>query len=201
MVGTFSGMTTFSGQFQTVSSCCCTGNATRGIYFAWRDIVTMKNGTLRVNLLLNRASQWADVNSFLPFKGRVDVIVKKNERLMVRIPSWVTDPKTVSCTVSGTRRSCGWEGRYLNVGAVKAGQTVTVQFPQTDDTVRTKICWYDKGNPQEKQYTVRVRGFNVVDIWPKESVIFPFYTNGAHRGDRVVWRRVERFAPAVEGYW
>lgn len=35
---------------------CCTGNGTRTIYQVWQDIVQWKEGHLRVNLLLNRAS-------------------------------------------------------------------------------------------------------------------------------------------------
>jgi hypothetical protein len=48
-----------------------------------------------VNLLLNRASAWADLDSYIPYEGRVDVRVKRDCELAVRIPEWVK-PELVS---------------------------------------------------------------------------------------------------------
>jgi len=51
-------------------------------------------------------------------------LMKRDERLKVRIPSWVTDPAKVKCTVNDKARECTWEGRYLVVGEVKKGETL-----------------------------------------------------------------------------
>ena len=48
---------------------CCTGNAARAIYYVWQNILRWEDGKLRVNLLLNRASAWADVDSHIPYEG------------------------------------------------------------------------------------------------------------------------------------
>ncbi len=202
MRGTFSGMTSATGQFQTVSSHCCTGNGTRGLYYAWRDILSADGGELRVNLLFNRASKWADVNSFLPYTGRVDVLMKSDQRLLVRMPSWVEDPATVQCDVDENPRECDWQGRYLAIGEVKAGQTVSVRFPLTDETVRTQIAWNSKQGRQTRDLTLRMRGFNVVDIWPRrEDVLFPFFADPRDRDGKVRWKTTQRFAPAHEAWW
>ena len=50
---------------------CCLGNSTRALYYLWENIVESKGDEFRVNLLLNRASAWADVYSFIPYAGRV----------------------------------------------------------------------------------------------------------------------------------
>src|SRR5262249_2882541 len=68
---------------------CCLGNGARALYYAWEGILDHKDDVLQVNLLLNRASRWADVNSHLPYTGRVDIRVKERNRLLVRIPEWV----------------------------------------------------------------------------------------------------------------
>ncbi|MBI4026586.1 MAG: hypothetical protein HY360_16485 [Verrucomicrobia bacterium] len=68
---------------------CCTGNATRAIYYVWENILTYKAGKLRVNLLLNRASPWADLNSHIPFTGKVDAKIKRDLDLEIRIAEWV----------------------------------------------------------------------------------------------------------------
>ena len=192
MIGTFSGMIAVNGFFQPVSSHCCTGNGNRGLFHAWRHIVTHRDGELRVNLLLNRASQWADVNSHLPFDGRVDIHPKKQLRLLVRIPLWVEDPSSVTCTVDALPRECGWDGRYLDIGSVQAGEEIQIAFPMTDETVKTEI----QGAP----YTLRIRGFNVVDIYPKNK-LYPFFDNETYRQDRTVWKKAVRFAPDDEEYW
>ena len=43
-----------------------------------------------MNLLLNRASKWADVYSYIPYEGRVDLRFKQPcESVLVRAPEWV----------------------------------------------------------------------------------------------------------------
>ena len=206
MIGTFSGMSGMTGQFQTVSSHCCTGNGNQGFYFAWSRILSATDDALRVNLLMNRASQWADVDSFLPFQGRVDVRMKSERALSVRIPSWVEDQEAVTCTVDGAERAGTWDGRYLNVGKVKQGAVVSITFPQPDRNVTTTHTWITNGKRDgtttQQTYTLRMRGFDVVDIWPRDpGVIFPFYVDEAAREDTVLWKSVTRFAPKVEGYF
>jgi hypothetical protein len=50
---------------------CCSGNAVRSIYYLWNHILGFEQGTVRVNLLLNRASPWMDLASYVPYEGRV----------------------------------------------------------------------------------------------------------------------------------
>jgi len=50
--------------------------------------VRESQGVAQVNLLLNRASPWLDIDSYLPYQGKV-VIRNKTARLIaVRIPRW-----------------------------------------------------------------------------------------------------------------
>jgi hypothetical protein len=189
MRGTFPVLVLENGQMDTVCQGCCTGNGNRALFYAWRRIVEEKDGVLRVNLLLNRTSQWADVNSLLPYAGRIEVTMKKAERLLVRIPSWVTGPSSVACTVDGARRTGAMQGRYLAVGAVAPGQKIVVEFPLELRKVQVKTF--------DSAYTLDVKGFDVVDIWPKNA-LEPFYAQPALRGEDVPWRTVERFTPRDE---
>ena len=80
---------------------CCTGNGTRTLYYAWEHIVQAKKGILRVNLLLNRASMWADVYSFIPYQGKVAIRMKKAISLLVRAPAWVgSTSNELKCLIS-----------------------------------------------------------------------------------------------------
>ena len=44
---------------------CCPGNGNQALYHAWEAIVRCKEGNAQVHLLLNRASPWLDIDSYL----------------------------------------------------------------------------------------------------------------------------------------
>ena len=81
---------------------CCLGNGSRAVFYIWRRMIDYNEGQLRINLLLNRASPWAEIHSYIPYEGRVDITIKKNLDLKVRIPEW-TQPGDVSCRVRRER--------------------------------------------------------------------------------------------------
>ena len=99
-VGSFAGWALPNDGHQRVLMQCCIGNAGRSMYYAWDSIVTRDGDCTDVNLLLNRASKWVDVDSHLPYEGKVVVKIKDAPRVSVRIPSW-TDRSQVTCTVNG----------------------------------------------------------------------------------------------------
>lgn len=92
---------------------CCTGNGTQGLYYAWEGIVRERGETAQVNRLLNRAAKLLDVDSFLPYAGKVVLRNKAARRIAVRIPGWVSRPR-VSWEVSSvswpTGKSCAGDG-------------------------------------------------------------------------------------------
>ena len=48
-------------------------------YYAWHGITRFDHGLAQVNLFLNRASPWMDVESYLPFEGKVILRNKQAE--------------------------------------------------------------------------------------------------------------------------
>jgi len=168
---------------------CCTGNSTRSIYYLWDSILAHADGKLKVNLLLNRASPWADVDSHLPYTGRVDVNIKQPVDLAVRIPEWVK-PGEVRCAVAGVERPPAFDGRYARVGAVQAGQTATLTFPNPE---RTESVWIEK-----HPYTLYLKGNTVVEIDPPGTVC-PLFQRAHYRENVTRWRKIERFVAAAHG--
>ena len=55
---------------------CCVSNGNRAWYFVWENILHFRDGKLRVNLLLNHASKWADIDSHVPYVGQVGIKIK-----------------------------------------------------------------------------------------------------------------------------
>ncbi|MGH7578212.1 MAG: hypothetical protein ACREM1_24240, partial [Longimicrobiales bacterium] len=203
MVGTFNGMAAANGLYQPTSSNCCTGNGARALYFAWKHILRDRSGLLHVNLLLNRASTLADVNSYLPYTGRVEVHMKQARRLRVRIPSWVA-AADVTCSVNGRSSACSMVGRYLDVGRVAPGDKVVVEFPPSRSHFDV-VAGAKTPAPFNRAYAVEMKGFVVVALTPKdprpEEIIVPAYTRADYREDTPRFRTTTRFAPYDELRW
>ena len=170
---------------------CCTGNAARAIYFIWEKILTFDAGRLRVNLLLNRASPWADVDSHVPYVGQVDVRIKRAADLSIRIPEWVS-PEQVNVCVNGDPRGLSWLGRYAGVGQVQPGDVATMTFPIAE---RTDELWVEK-----ELYQVVRKGNDVVAIRPPGKVC-PFYQRAHYRQNATRLRKIERFVSAEVFPW
>jgi hypothetical protein len=174
---------------------CCTGTCTRAIYYVWENMLDYREGRLRVNLLLNRASRWADVYSYIPYQGRVDIKIKKSNReLLVRAPEWVaTRSPRIECNVGGSPRPLAWAGRYLSAGAANAGDVVSLTFPMEERTVTEQIGGHS--------YTLVIRGNTVVSIDPPGKNVPLYLGREGYRSNQVAWRRVQRFVPDQAIVW
>ena len=179
---------------------CCTGEGSAALYRVWENILRFQDGKLRVNLLLNRASPWADVDSFLPYEGRVDVKVKRpmgvptatqSCELLVRIPEWVK-PEEVKCRVSDADRTLSWEGRYAVIGKVQPNDVATLTFPIFERTDKVQI--------QGKEYTLIRKGNDVVHIDPPGRYC-PLYQRDKYRENKVRTKKVERFVAQQQLDW
>lgn len=170
---------------------CCTGNGARAIYYVWESILTHAEGRLRVNLLLNRASQWADIDSHLPFTGRVDVHVKSSVDLEIRIPEWVS-PGQAAVTVNGAARDLDYDGRYARVGPVATGDEVVFSVPLFEVTHQIYV--------EKHPFTVVRRGNEVVWIDPPGHNR-PLFQRGHYRSGETLYTRVTRFVPDEEIRW
>jgi hypothetical protein len=170
---------------------CCTGNGTRTIYQVWHNILDWKADRLRVNLLMNRASLWADIDSHIPFAGRVEIKPKQNLALEVRIPQWA-DLEEVRCVVNQNQRPLAFESRYAQIGEVCAGEKVVFEFPITEKTETLTV--------EKQDYKVTIRGNDVVHIDPPGRN-WPLYQKGHYRSGETLWKDVTRWVPQEEIPW
>ena len=119
---------------------CCTYNGLIGFYHAWEGIVRGKGGVVQVNLLLNRASQWLDIDSYLPCEGKVQIHNKNASVISVRMPRWV-DLQAVRSWLEGGEVQPYSLGRCLVFDQVPPGNTLTVEFPVTESTETYQVGW------------------------------------------------------------
>ncbi|MDP7741818.1 MAG: glycoside hydrolase family 127 protein, partial [Lentisphaeria bacterium] len=160
---------------------CCTGNASRTIYWIWDCIVTREDGIVKVNLLMNRASQWLDVDSYLPYQGRVVLKIKDAATAAVRIPEW-TDRENVACTVGGAEHGYEWSGNYILIDGLTSGDVVDIRFPMVTQTSFRVIA-------ADTTYKLTVKGYTVIDIEPKGEIC-PLYNRNACQGDTAPMKKV-----------
>ena len=169
----------------------CCAESGPALYRVWKGIVDYRDGMLRVNLLLNRGSPWADVDSYIPYEGRVDVKIKQACDLSIRIPEWV-EPEQVSCRIDDQDHHVSWDGRYAVVGRVQPRDIVTLSFPIFERT--------DVVHIQGRDYTLIRKGNDVVRIDPPGQYC-PLYQRAHYRENQVRWRGKTRFVPDETIEW
>jgi hypothetical protein len=174
---------------------CCTGSSTRTLYYVWNRMVDFRDDQLRVHLLMNRASQWADIYSYIPYTGRVDVKMKRACRnVQLRAPEWIRSSSLeLACKVNGDPRALTWDGRYVNVGPLKKGDKIVVTFPIHELTVQENIG--------PVKYTLVLKGNTVVSIDPKGKNVPLYQGRERYRSDQAPLKEVTRFVSNENIVW
>lgn len=183
---------------------CCLGNGAVGLYMAWEAIVRESGGVAQVNLLLNCASPWLDVDSYLPYEGKVVLKNKTARKIHLRVPLW-SDKQAVRCRVNGNDAQLGWLGRYLILDGVKPGDQVVIEFPMIQTTERWTELVY------ETTYTCQFKGNTLVDISPRADRLaytkmssddgdifevkkgYPMYQREQYKQNQAPMRTIKRF--------
>jgi hypothetical protein len=200
-LGNFAGMSTPADIPRPWVMQCCTGNGTQGLYYAWEAIVRGEGDSAQVNLLLNRASPWVDIDSYLPHQGQVVLRVKSARRLAVRIPGWVARGKLRS-QVNGSARQGVWVGNYLTFGDLNQGDEVVLGFPVPESSVTYTVAAHIPG--QESVFEVRFRGSTAVAVSPHDEspTTYPLYQREHLRTDVAPLKRKRRFVAEriIEGW-
>jgi hypothetical protein len=140
---------------------CCNTNAPEGMYKAWEAIIQCTGQTVQVHLLLNRASPWMDVDSYLPYEGKVLLTNKKARKAQVRMPGWV-DKRAVRCRINGKELpALEWLQNYLLIEKLAPADRITIEFPVAETTERWTATTY------ETTYTCKFKGHTLTDIAPR----------------------------------
>ena len=165
---------------------CCTANGSMGLYYAWHAITRYQDGVATVNLFLNRASDWMDIDSYLPYEGKVVLHNKKAHTALVRLPHWLErdqtkaylDDQPINPTMSGP---------YLLFEKLDKG-TLRLEFPVPETTDRYTIG--------DREYTLKFRGSTLMDITPRSGnpAYFEYYSRKDKSATKAPMHTVTRFA-------
>ena len=187
---------------------CCLGNCSVALYKAWESIIRYKDGVAQVNLLLNRASSPLDLDSYLPYDGKVVLKNKLARKAYVRVPAWV-DKSAVKCRVNERQLALHWLNNYLIIEGLAAKDAVTIEFPVVETNEEHTEAAY------RQQYTCRFRGNTLMDISPRAarplrthdtsddgSVFdvnkgYPLYLRESYSGNQAPMKKVQRYVSAT----
>jgi hypothetical protein len=137
---------------------CCADAVVRAAHAVWDETVTGDASEARVNMAFNRESPLVRVISSLPHRGEVNVIVRAARRVLVRVPGWA--PRDgVRVFVDRQSLEISWDGSYVVLEGVRAGQQLTVTYPLRVAEIREPI--------NGVMYTEKWRGNTIVDIEPR----------------------------------
>ena len=165
---------------------CCTGNGSQGLYYAWEGITRFNDHVATVNLFLNRASAWMDIDSYLPYEGKVVLHNKQAETAMVRVPGWLT-AQDISIAVNGKKVVAPSTGRYLLIAGLKPKDTITLTFAVPETTEKYTIAG--------TTYTTKFRGSTLIDISPRATGphSYPLYQRDSWTETRAPMKTKERY--------
>jgi hypothetical protein len=191
---------------------CCAYNGLIAYYHAWRTTVQHTGGGAQVNLLLNRASPWLDVDSYLPHEGKVVIRNKSAHRLSVRLPRWAN---RAAMRVSLGERSVDawWLGHYVVLNDLSPKDVVTIEFPMVESTETHAVGWEGVKMPGWTEWSLparweppeaytpfvcRFRGNTLVEIGPREEGLgYPLYLRDHMKAETARMRQVTRYVSPV----
>ncbi len=131
---------------------CCTGNCAVALHVAWDSILSHQDGVVQVNLLLNRASAWLDVDSHLPHEGKVTLKNKTAHTVYLRKPLWA-DKAALRCRVDGKAVTPHWVDNYLAFPGLSGKEEIVVEFPVSETTETYTLPTYFMPNPAVREVT------------------------------------------------
>jgi len=173
---------------------CCSPHGNMGLFYAWDGSLRYCDGVARVNLLLNRASPFLDVDSYLPYEGKVVLKNKETKEALVRIPLWA-DRSAVRCTLGNREVAKVWFDQYLRFQKLEPGDILTLEFPVVETTEDWALG--------DQVHTCRFKGNTLIEIWPALQDGSPLYKRRAakYRATKAPMRKVTRYVTPQAVQW
>lgn len=139
---------------------CCGGSGTHAFFIAWKNAARFANGTLSVNLHLDKLLPQAEIRCYQPYQGLLTIQLIVPCNVKVRIPEFVKpEEMKVEPNMPGIKT---W-GNFLDFGHRAAGEIIRITYPLPIDQEKISA-----GNPGFRQYHYRVtwKGDTVVKMVP-----------------------------------
>ena len=143
-----------------------------------------------------------DIDSYLPYEGKVVLKNKTAREAFVRIPLWV-DRKAVRGTVDGQDVPNVWFGNYLRFTGLTPKDTVTISFPVAEWTEKWTVPNLGWPGPAQQVHACRFRGNTLVEITPPLMAGSPLYQRRPekYQARQAPVKKVTRFVSTLVLKW
>ena len=141
---------------------CCGGSGIHALYIAWKNAARFENGTLSVNLHIDKLLPQAEIRGFQPFAGLLTIQLKEACQVRIRIPDFV-NPSGMTVDVNDHPLQARAFGNYLVMGPHAMGDTIKLSYPLPLTAEQVEI-----GNAGFRHYRYRAtwKGDTVVRMEP-----------------------------------
>ncbi|MEK4852211.1 hypothetical protein NST04_20350 [Paenibacillus sp. FSL H7-0756] len=160
MIGGFTGGSLVNSmslsKFRSIAG-CCVGMAPVALEIIWNRAVEFQNGTVFVNMPVDKETDEAAVTMSYPDLGYMSITAKQPCNVAVRVYDWMGTDLTVR--LNGAVCAAAREGNLLVIRSVGAGDTVELTHPLETVVVKETV--------RGEEYKVSWRGCDVVDIAPR----------------------------------
>jgi hypothetical protein len=162
---------------------CCGGSGVHGLFILWKNAARFEDGTLSVNMHLDKLLPQAEIRCDQPYAGRLSITMKQDGLVRVRIPDFArvddvavrangielpkpADPGRRGEPVrngTGEGRPAWAVGGFLELGRRPAGDRIEVTYPLPLRAEQVTV-----GNPGFRQWRYRMmwKGDTVVRMEP-----------------------------------
>lgn len=143
---------------------CCGGSGVHGLFTLWKNAARFTDGTLSVNMHIDKKLEAAEIRCDQPWRGRLRIALARPAAVRVRVPEF-TRAAEMRVSVNGRAGTdpATFFGNFLELGAFKPGDTIEIAYPLPVRTEEIAV-----GNPGFRQWRYRVtwKGDTVVRMEP-----------------------------------
>jgi hypothetical protein len=125
---------------------CCGGSGTHAFFIVWKNCSRFENGTLSVNLHIDKLLPQAEIRCYQPYRGLLTIDLKAACKVRVRISEFVKPDQITAKSSGGEVKPRVW-GNYVELGERQAGEKLELAYPLP---VREEEV--TMGNPGFRQY-------------------------------------------------
>ncbi len=117
---------------------CCGGSGTHAYYIAWKSAARFADGTLSVNLHIDKRLPQAEIRCDQPYAGRLTVRLDAACDVRLRLPDFCAH-REVTVAVEGRAAETAIDGNYAVVRDCRPGDTLTMAYPLAVRTEKVTI--------------------------------------------------------------
>ncbi len=176
-------------------------NPMHAAYDVWAHTVKIQGSAAQINFALNRASEFLDVKSDLPYRGRIEVAMKGRigpvRLIAVRVPGWAEQDKVTVAVLDAQGEhvlapGTGWTWTarsYVRIADPQPKLSYVIRFPikvyqrRFTDIRSADEFWYEGDYPSPNRnasenvqtFVGTLRGDTLVDATPRPTSGVPRY--------------------------